>query len=100
MSLDAACIRQKDHPVAVRGDVGKPVVGCTRYNLLLTAAVRVHSPNLHRARAFRVEVNPCSVGRIFWTIVKACGRGQPLFVSAAYGNGVDIEVIAAQPSES
>src|ERR1035441_2342186 len=92
MAGDVLLIREEDHRLAIRRDVGEPVVEAVEGDLLLGAAVGVHAPDLHAAAALGVEVDVLAIGRIFGTIVEALGSSEASLFTSAYRDGVDVEL--------
>src|ERR1019366_5160280 len=95
MAGDVLLIREEDHRLAIRRDVGEPVVEAVEGDLLLGAAVGVHAPDLHAAGALGVEVNVLAIGRIFGTIVEALGSSEARFFTSAHRDDVDVELAIA-----
>ena len=60
----------------------KPIVELVKSNLFLRASIGMHTPNLHVASAFGIEVNILPVRRIFRAIVQSfCRRKSGLFAA-------------------
>src|SRR3954468_12629049 len=95
-------VSEKDHPLAVRRNVGEPVVKLIREDLFLLAAIGLHAPDLHMPRTLGIEINVISVRRIFGSIIQSFGSGKArLFGSCAFcsRNRVDVEISVALANE-
>jgi hypothetical protein len=69
----------------------KPVVIFVTGNLLLITTIRLHSPDLHRSAAHRVEVDVFAVGAILWPIIQPFSSGDPDFFATFCGYSVDVK---------
>src|SRR6185436_11962373 len=99
MPTDLWLISKKDHPLAVRGKVRKPVVVLVRRDLLLAGPVGTHAPDLHGAGAPGIEIDVPSVGRIFGGIVGRACRSQACLLTTSYRDAEDIQVSVAIAGE-
>src|SRR5208283_472912 len=99
MAGHVGVVGEEDHPLAVGGNVGKPVVVIVGENLLLLAAVGLHAPDLHVTGALGVEVDIFSVRGVFGTVVLALCRGKAGFFTSCRGNGVDVDFAFAFTDE-
>src|SRR3954471_6388620 len=70
----------------------KPVVVIVGENLLLSAAVSMHPPDLHGPGTLRIEIDVLPVRRIFWPVIEALRGRQPSFLPARRRNRKNIEV--------
>src|SRR4029077_15742401 len=100
MSGDIFIVGQEDHPLSVGRDVREPVVEIIRRDLFLSAAVRLHAPDLHEAGALGVEVNIFAIRRVVWTIVEPLCGSETSLVAAGDWDGVDIEISISLSDES
>src|ERR1017187_567866 len=100
MAGDVFPVGEKNHPLAVGRNVGKPVVEFVEGNLFLSAAISLHAPDLHVAGAFGVEVNVFAVGRIFGAVVEAGSGGEASLAAAGDRDGIDVELAIALADES
>src|SRR5258705_1926154 len=73
----------------------KPVVELVGRDLLLLAAVGSHAPDLHRAAALGVEINPAAIGGVVRAIVEAFCSREPRLPAAAGSNAVNVELAVA-----
>jgi hypothetical protein len=62
--------REINDPLPVRRKVREPVVVGIKGNLLLTGTIRLHAPDLHRAGADRVEIDPFAIRAEFRAVVQ------------------------------
>src|SRR5262245_48562781 len=92
MSFYAFVERNKHHPLPIGRNMWEPVVIFVVENLFLSAAIRLHPPDLHQSRAYRVEVDIIPIWRIFRAIVQAFGRSQASLISATYWNRINIKL--------
>src|SRR5438876_10371100 len=92
-------IREKDHPFSIGRNMRKPVVVIVGEDLLLIAAVGLHTPDLHVSGALGVEIDVLTIGRIFGAVVKSLCGCKTSFITASYGNRVDIKVAIALADE-
>src|SRR5450631_738447 len=83
--------RDKNNPLAVRRNMREPVVEFVVGYLFLSAAVGFHSPDLHRAGAYGIEINIFPVRGIFRTIIKTRGISETCFRSAGGRNFIYIK---------
>src|SRR5258705_2821200 len=73
----------------------KPVVELVGRDLLLLAAVGSHAPDLHRAAALGVEINPAAIGGVVRALVEGfCSREPPL-PAAAGSKALNFETAVA-----
>src|SRR5215471_13657681 len=70
----------------------EPVVVLVAGHLLLVAAVRFHSPDLHSAGASRTEIDVLSIRCIFRSIVESLFGRQLELLPASGSNLIDIEL--------
>src|SRR6266576_270046 len=87
--------RVVDDPLSVGRDMREPVVEAVVGDLLLTAPVRAHPPDLHPSGARRVEVDVFAVGRVLRPIVQTACGGQTDFVATADRNLANVELVVS-----
>ena len=61
---------------------GNQSANSVRRDLFLFAAVGIHSPDLHHAGSFGVEINVLAVRRVVGAVVQAVGGCEPFLFAA------------------
>ena len=96
MTFDAFVVGYEHKPFAVRRRMGKPVgIIFVGSNLLLVAAVGVHTPDFHQPCSFGIEENIFAIGRIIRTIIETRGIGQSICLTALNRNCINVKFLVA-----
>src|ERR1700722_17065772 len=88
-----------DKPFSVGGDMGEPVVVVVTRDLLLSAAIGFHPPDLHQAAPDGIEVDILAVGRVFRAVIEAGSNSPPDLFAPFRGDLVHIELAIAFAAE-
>src|SRR5260370_25920358 len=95
-----SCLERDEYnPFPVGRRMGKPIIEIVRSQWCLVAAIGLHPPDLHRARALGIEINELSVRRIVRSIIETFGVGEAFFLPAFDRDRINIEFAIALAAE-
>src|SRR5437870_9910480 len=83
---------QEYDPFTIRRNMRKPVIVLVVCDLLLSAAVRLHPPDLHRPATNRVEVDVFAIGTVLRAIVQPFSSRKPDLFATLRGYFIDVKL--------